>query len=161
MELIVESLEASARLGKHLGSLSEPGDIICLGGDLGAGKTTLAQSIAAGAGIGPQTYVSSPTFSIMHEYSGKTTIYHMDFYRLGSSEDVLELGLDEYFYGDGVALVEWFERAADIIPASALYVTLTVAGELSRKVEFYSNEHHWQNRMERLLQQLDDGYISF
>ncbi len=161
MELHTESLKASARLGKQLGSLCEPGDVICLSGDLGAGKTTLAQAIAAGIGVGPQSYVSSPTFAIMHEYPGKTTIYHMDFYRLGSSDDVLALGLDEYFYAEGVVLIEWCERAEDIIPESALNVTLTVVGEQSRNVALHSNDRGWENRLKRLYQQSGDGTLSF
>lgn len=161
MELITDSLEASCRLGKQLGSICEPGDVICLSGDLGAGKTTLVQAIAQGIGVGPEAYVSSPTFAIMHEYQGEPTIYHMDFYRLGSSEEVLELGLDEYLYGEGVVLIEWCERAEDIIPESALYLSLTPVSETSRKVVLHSHDNRWSNRLERLFQQFDDGQPSF
>ncbi|MEJ2057385.1 MAG: tRNA (adenosine(37)-N6)-threonylcarbamoyltransferase complex ATPase subunit type 1 TsaE [Desulfofustis sp.] len=102
----LDSLAATARFGLILGSECKPGDIICLGGELGAGKTTLAQALALGIGIDKAERVNSPTFALVHEYQGEVIIYHMDFYRLGSDDDVVELGLDEYFYTDGIAMIE-------------------------------------------------------
>ena len=157
MELTVASIAAAKRLGSRLGSIFKPGDVVCLSGDLGAGKTTLIQAMAAGLGVDAQAYVSSPTFAIMHEYRGDVTIYHMDFYRLGSSDDVLELGLDEYFYRDGVVLIEWCERAADLIPDSALFLSLTPVGGSSRKVVMKSADRRWQQRLEPMLRLFTSG----
>ncbi len=108
------------RLAVLLGSLCRAGDIVCLEGELGAGKTTLTQALARGAGIDDQEYVSSPTFAYMNEYKGIIPLYHMDFYRLESSDDVLELGLDEYFYRSGITVIEWPERATEAIPETCL-----------------------------------------
>ena len=85
----------------------------------------------------------------------------MDFYRLESSDDVMGLGLDEYLYADGVVLIEWCERAEEIIPESALYVTLSAVGEHSRKVVLRTSDRRWQNRLEGLFQQFGDGRSSF
>ncbi len=157
MELIADSLETTLRFGKMLGSLCEPGDIICLGGELGAGKTTLAQALAAGIGVAHKEYVNSPTFAIMHEYQGRIPIYHMDFYRLGSSDDVLELGLDEYLHGDGISVIEWFERAVDIIPPSALIIILTAITDTTRKLVLRTHDEQWQQRLAAIQQGSHSG----
>lgn len=143
-QFLSSSLATTLEVGKKLGSFSEPGDVICLGGELGSGKTTLAQAIAEGAGVDEREYVNSPTFAVLHEYGGRIPIYHMDFYRLGSSEDVLALGLDEYLYGDGLALIEWFERAEDVLPESALVVHLSFVNINSRAISLHSSDHRWQ-----------------
>ena len=141
----IASPEETEELGILIGSMCRTGDIICLGGDLGAGKTTLAQAIAQGAGVAAGTYVTSPTFAIMHEYTGKFPIYHMDFYRLRSADDVIELGLDEYFHANGLSLIEWFDRAGDIIPASRLAIQLSFINEASRQVILDGSLPRWKN----------------
>lgn len=93
-------------IGCSLGRLLEPGDIVCLEGDLGAGKTCLARGIADGLGADPAE-VSSPTFTLAQEYSGRIPVYHLDLYRLASTDDVEDAGLHEYIGGDGVAIIEW------------------------------------------------------
>ncbi len=154
MELISDSLLMTVRFGKLVGSLCEPGDLICLGGELGAGKTTLTQSIAEGAGIDEKEYVSSPTYAIFHEYQGTIPFYHMDFYRLGSSEDVLDLGLDEYIYGQGIAVIEWYEKAIEILPSDYLLIRLDLVDEDSRKLSLQSSSEKWKKRISRLAQLL-------
>ena len=144
MKLLSNSLAETMEVGRALGSLCEPGDVVCLGGELGSGKTTLAQAIAKGAGVDDQEYVNSPTFAVLHEYCGRIPIYHMDFYRLGSSDDVLALGLDEYLCGDGLALIEWFERAEDVLPESMLVVHLSFVNTNSRAISLHSTDHRWQ-----------------
>ncbi|HOK71941.1 MAG: tRNA (adenosine(37)-N6)-threonylcarbamoyltransferase complex ATPase subunit type 1 TsaE [Bacillota bacterium] len=96
----------TAALGCRLGRLLGPGDIVCLEGGLGAGKTCLARGIAKGLGV-DETSVSSPTFVLAQEYRGRVRVYHLDLYRLSSSDEVDEAGLDEYIWGDGVAIIEW------------------------------------------------------
>ena len=147
MKIYSSSPENTFALGKKLGSICEPGDVICLAGELGAGKTTMAQAIAAGAGVDQKEYVNSPTFAILHEYGGRIPIYHMDFYRLGSSEDVVELGLEEYFYGHGLTLIEWFERAIDLLPESVLIVELNYLNESTREISFKSDFPRWQKKI--------------
>lgn len=148
------SLEHTEELGNFIGGICQAGDIICLGGDLGAGKTTLTQAIARGAGVAVNEYVTSPTFAFMHEYLGRFPIYHMDFYRLDSSDDVIELGLDEYFYAKGLSLIEWFERADDLIPDSRLTIHLSFIDETSRKVELDSINPRWKVHLANIGRQL-------
>lgn len=150
MRLISRSLATTLKVGRNLGSMCEPGDVVCLGGDLGAGKTTLVQAIAQGAGVDEDEYVNSPTFAILHEYRGILPLYHMDFYRLGSSEDVLALGLEEYLYGDGLTLIEWYERAEDVMPESALVVLLSYIDETSREISLHSDDPRWLNKINEL-----------
>ena len=112
----LNNLEETEKFGLFLGENLRPGDVVCLNGDLGAGKTTLTKSIAKGFGI--DDYVTSPTFTIVNEYYGKIDLYHIDTYRLDDMVDVDYLGFDEYFYSDGVTIVEWAEKIRDALPDS-------------------------------------------
>lgn len=154
VDILSSSLEDTEAFGRLVGSMCGAGDIVCLGGDLGAGKTTLAQAIARGAGVAGDEYVTSPTFAIMHEYHGTIPLYHMDFYRLGSADEVIELGLDEYFFGDGLSLVEWFELADDIIPDSRLSIHLSFIGESARQIHLSSNDKRWQELLQTAFSRL-------
>ena len=149
IECTLDSVEATFRFGATLGAICKAGDVICLGGDLGAGKTTFAQSLAKGMGIDQKERVNSPTFAILHEYQGEHKIYHMDFYRLWSSDEVVELGLDEYFFAGGIVMIEWFERARELIPPAALYIILTPLLETARKVTLFSSDADWRARLKR------------
>ncbi|MBE0582168.1 MAG: tRNA (adenosine(37)-N6)-threonylcarbamoyltransferase complex ATPase subunit type 1 TsaE [Desulfofustis sp.] len=150
-KIVLNSPEQTSRLGSSIGSLCAPGDVIALGGDLGAGKTTLAQAIADGSGIDVSEYVCSPSFALLHEYHGRIPIYHMDFYRLQSADDVVALGLDEYFDRSGITVIEWYERAATILPGSTLFVDLVVIDELRREVSLHSSADSWQRRIREVL----------
>ncbi len=154
MELLSESVERTSAIGRKLGRVCQAGDIICLGGQLGAGKTALVQAIAEGAGVAKKEYVNSPTFAILHEYQGRIPIYHMDFYRLETSDDVRELGLDEYLFREGLVLIEWYERAADLMPASSLFIHLSFTSEFSRTLTMQSSDESWRQRLSRLSQNL-------
>lgn len=134
LKFILKTLKDTRKLGLLLGSHANPGDIICLDGDLGAGKTTLSQAIAAGLEIPPDCYVTSPSFAILHEYTGRMVMYHMDFYRLESSEEVEDLGFEEYFYLEGLTVIEWANRAVDILPKERMSFTLSLKADLSRAV---------------------------
>lgn len=118
--MIIEthSAEETFRLGEELGRKARPGQVYCLNGDLGVGKTVLTQGFAAGLGIeGP---VSSPTFTILQEYpEGRIPLYHFDVYRLAEAEELDEIGFDDYLNGDGVCLIEWAERFPETIPSEA------------------------------------------
>ena len=148
-----DAITLGEKIGKHL----KVGDIVFLFGDLGAGKTTLAQAIAKGAGVDENEYVCSPTFAFMHEYKGIIPIYHMDFYRLESSDDVLALGLDEYFYVAGITLIEWYERAEDVLPQERLLLKLEITDQNSRKIQLSSPTESWQDRITRLKKTSDSA----
>jgi len=104
-----------------------PNDVIALTGDLGAGKTTLIQGIAAGAGV--KDYVTSPTFIIINEYQGKLPFYHVDLYRLDNIEQIEELGIEEYFNKGGICVIEWAEKLDGLLPPNAEWITIENKGE--------------------------------
>lgn len=110
-------------LGCTLGGEARPGQVICLDGELGAGKTVFTQGFAAGLGIpGP---VNSPTFTIVQIYEeGRLPLYHFDVYRIGDVEEMDEIGYEEYFYGEGVCLIEWSCLIAELLPPEAVHVTI-------------------------------------
>jgi tRNA threonylcarbamoyladenosine biosynthesis protein TsaE len=106
------SVEETWRLAETVGRLVKPGDVLTMSGDLGAGKTTFTQGLARGMGV--QGVVNSPTFTIIKEYEGRMPLYHMDVYRMEESGE--DLGFDEYFYGDGVTVVEWPQMIEEQLP---------------------------------------------
>ena len=120
-------------LGERLARMLCPGDVLCLWGDLGAGKSELTRGIAAGLGV--TAPVTSPSFTIMNVYGeGRCPLYHFDWYRLESSEELYEMGMDEYLGGDGIAVVEWPGVCPDAMPETRLDVTITPVGETERDV---------------------------
>lgn len=140
------SLKETVRLGKLLGELALPGDVICLDGDLGAGKTTLTQAIASGLDVPETCYVTSPSFAIFHEYPGRMPLYHMDFYRLQGPFEIVELGFEEYFYLLGLTVIEWAIRGEELLPDNRLHLWLKTTGESSRTLRCqYSTS--WNSRL--------------
>jgi len=134
LEIISESVDETLRIGRVLGGLLQPGDVVALIGRLGAGKTCLTRGAAEGAGADPE-HVTSPTFVLINEYEGRLTVYHFDAYRLCGADDMLALGSDEYFSGDGACLVEWADHVAESLPEEHLRVTMEVAGAQRRRIE--------------------------
>jgi tRNA threonylcarbamoyladenosine biosynthesis protein TsaE len=116
------SPEQTQLLGSCLGQLAQKADVFLLIGELGAGKTCLVQGIARGLNV--KEYAFSPSFVILRQYHGRLPLYHIDFYRLDSIEAIATLGLEEYFYGDGVCVVEWAEKGLEIAPRDNLLVTI-------------------------------------
>lgn len=130
--LVTRSPEATRELGRSLGGYLLAGGFVALTGDLGSGKTVLVQGIAEGLGcVGG---VSSPSFVIVNEYRGRVPIYHVDLYRVTDPRSLHDLGYREFFYGDGVALVEWADRVPDLLPADRLDVWLEFAGAEERQI---------------------------
>ncbi|MDF1613572.1 tRNA (adenosine(37)-N6)-threonylcarbamoyltransferase complex ATPase subunit type 1 TsaE [Desulfurivibrio dismutans] len=124
-ELILPDLPALEAFGRLLGRQAAAGDIICLYGPLGAGKTTLTQAIAAGLEVPVDQPVTSPTFALVHEHRGRLPLFHLDLYRLGDDEDeLLELGIEDYLHGEGVCIIEWPERLGALLPARHLEIRL-------------------------------------
>lgn len=109
--------------GRFLGEQAKPGEIYCLNGDLGTGKTIFTQGFAAGLGI--QEPINSPTFTIVQVYEeGKLPLYHFDVYRIGDPEEMEEIGYEDYFYGSGVCLIEWSSLISELIPKEARQITI-------------------------------------
>jgi tRNA threonylcarbamoyladenosine biosynthesis protein TsaE len=151
LELTARSPEETQQLGQALGGLAEPGDIILLAGVLGAGKTCLTQGLAHGLGINETT--PSPTFVIMREFAGRLPLYHMDFYRLEFNE-IGDLGLDDYLYGQGVCAIEWADRGLAIMPAEHLLIEMDYLGEKERRLRFTPRGTHYEALVERLKKTL-------
>lgn len=134
--LIVSQGEAETlRLGGLIAQVLRPGDVLGLIGDLGAGKTRLTQAIAIGLGV-PAADVNSPTFTLIQEYSGRYPLRHCDTYRLRHPSEFAELGIEELFGEDGIALVEWADRVREDLPRDRLELTISATGASIRAVEF-------------------------
>ncbi len=131
-ELTTHSAEETQALGEALGRLAQPGDLILLSGQLGAGKTCLTQGIARGLGI--REPVRSPTFVLATEHPGRLMLYHVDLYRIDSTLEAADLGLDDYIEGGGVCVVEWAEKALNVFPKEYLLVELEHTGPETRRV---------------------------
>lgn len=115
--------EQTRRLGEVIGRLARAGDVYLLSGPLGAGKTCLTQGLARGLGVAG--YVRSPTFVLMTRHRGRLTLHHIDLYRIGSPAEAWDLGLDEQLFDSGVCVIEWAERAEDLLPEDALWLELS------------------------------------
>lgn len=111
-----ESAESTKNFGGRLANRLQAGDLIALHGDLGSGKTTCIRGVCRGLGVDEP--ITSPTFTLVNEYRGRLPIYHFDFYRIGAAEELAELGLEDYFFGNGICLIEWPEVAAHLLPPS-------------------------------------------
>lgn len=122
--MFVSSAEEMKQIAAELANALHAGDVILLRGDLGAGKTTFTQGLAKGLGI--TTTVDSPTFVLIQTYDrGRLPLHHMDMYRITNEAEAFELGLDEFFYGDGISVVEWPEQIPSFLPADVLVITIT------------------------------------
>lgn len=145
------SPEETAGLGEKLGSLLQPGDVICVNGELGAGKTKLAQGVARGLGI--SGHVTSPSFTLINEYPGRLPFYHMDVYRLGESREIEDLGCEEYFGGRGVTLVEWAERVKEYLPDERLEINIkrSACSEDTREIDIIPLGGRYRKLAEELM----------
>jgi tRNA threonylcarbamoyladenosine biosynthesis protein TsaE len=131
--LIARDVEATRAVGAILGRAAEPGDVVCLFGELGAGKTQLAKGIAAGLGVSDT--VSSPSFVLMAEYEGRLPLFHIDLYRLADEADALAGGLIDDRQAAGVTVIEWAERLGERLPASRLDLRIDGTGDDPRRLE--------------------------
>jgi len=156
LDVISESSAQTQALGRHLGKLVSAGDLILLDGQLGTGKTTFTQGLALGLNVAD--IVNSPTFTLLKEYRGKATsvsessssyspasvaLYHFDLYRLDEPEEIFDLGFEDYFYGSGVSVVEWADKAETLWPVERLYIRLRTLDEMKRHLTFIAVGEHY------------------
>ncbi|MCF8127799.1 MAG: tRNA (adenosine(37)-N6)-threonylcarbamoyltransferase complex ATPase subunit type 1 TsaE [Deltaproteobacteria bacterium] len=146
MRYRTESPEETVLLGRRLGRLLQPGDLVVLAGELGCGKTWFTKGIALGVGVLPHEVVTSPSFALMNEYEGRITLFHMDVYRLEKLQDFLDTGLDECFDGRGIVVMEWGDRWPEILPERRLNVGFSILGEQTRELEM-TGEHPRTNEI--------------
>jgi tRNA threonylcarbamoyladenosine biosynthesis protein TsaE len=134
--MITHSPEETIEFGKQLGKTLKENTIICLEGDLGAGKTTLVKGIVEGYCGSSRDIVVSPTYVLLNLYSGslKKNLYHFDLYRLSGADEFLSLGFEEFFTRGGVSCIEWSEKVKELLPASVITITLYSLDESARKI---------------------------
>src|SRR3972149_3020968 len=125
--------DETRELGRKIGEGLKAGDVVALVGELGTGKTLFTQGIVQGLEV--KGYVKSPSFTIVNKYEGSLPIYHLDLYRLGNVNEIYELGIEEYLYGDGVCIIEWAEKAYSFLPHGYLLIKFFYTGERTRKIE--------------------------
>lgn len=150
LELVSHSPAETLKLGRRLGKLAEPGDIVLLVGDLGTGKTCLAQGIARGLGIGE--YTPSPSFVLIREFYGRLPLYHMDLYRLDRIQEIADLGLDDYLYGSGICVIEWAEKGLGLLPPQHLLIELSHLSSSERRLKLRPHGPRYREMAAQLLE---------
>ena len=136
VRILSKSTDQTLRLGERLAKHLRKGDILCLQGDLGSGKTTLIKGIAKGLKIAPAK-VNSPTFVLMNAYHGRLPLYHFDLYRLEAIREISSIGYEEFLYGNGIAVIEWAERLGQLTPKEYLRIELAHKGENQRLIKIF------------------------
>jgi len=154
-DIITHSSTQTFQLGERLGRLLQPGDVVCLQCDLGSGKTCLTQGI--GSGLGVCGIIRSPSFVLVNEHPSAGTgprLYHVDLYRIQDAKAALGLGLEDYIYGYGVTVIEWAERAQELLPAHRLWVSLSYVGPTKRSLVFEASGQHYTEMLAMLRRRL-------
>ena len=153
LKLNSHSPEQTQLLGSYLGELAQKADIFLLTGELGTGKTCLVQGIARSMAV--KEYAFSPSFVILREYHGRLPLYHIDFYRLDYIEEIADLGLEDYFYGDGVSVVEWAEKGLQVVPQDNLLITMhyVPASETGRSICLKPQGNRYYGLVEQLKEE--------
>ena len=149
MEIKLQNLKNTEEFGIKLGRLLKPGHIVCLNGDLGAGKTTLTKSI--GIGLDVDEYITSPSFTLINQYRGRMMVYHFDVYRLEDVDELYDLGFDEYFFGDGVCIIEWAERIDKFLPKERIVIDIKKTDDVEERILHISG---YGNGYEEIIKEL-------
>jgi len=152
--LICRTPEELPLLADALAAVLGPGDVLLLAGELGAGKTTLTQALALALDVGPEQYVASPSFALVHEYHGRVPIFHMDLYRLAGEEEVEAAGLLDFFDQHGVCVVEWPDRLGSLTPDERLEIDIVPEIEPARRLVLTPRGASWQQRIEQVAARL-------
>lgn len=138
-KILSNSEEETLELGARFARILEPGDVIALDGDLGAGKTVFTRGFSKEMGV--TSHVSSPTFTIVNEYvGGRLPVFHFDTYRLENSDDFLDAGLDDYFYNEGICIIEWSTIIEDVLPDNTIHIKILGVGD-SRTIDVTFDEN--------------------
>lgn len=133
--MLTRSPKKTMELGRRLAKRLSRGDVVALYGELGSGKTTFTKGVGKGLAVKDSRRINSPTFVLIKEYKGRLPLYHVDLYRLDSLQDIEDIAVEEYIYGDGVAIIEWAEKIKSILPKKHIAVRFKIKGENERDIE--------------------------
>lgn len=156
MEIISNSFKDTLKIGKSIAKCLRPQDIICLSGKLGSGKTVLAKGIASGLGIDVFNVTSSSFVLLKEHLRGRMPFYHFDLYRLKSPKEINGLGYEEFFYGDGVSVIEWPERLGCLRPGNYLEVELIYRGKIKRLLKFKAEGERYKKFLRDIHENISD-----
>jgi tRNA threonylcarbamoyladenosine biosynthesis protein TsaE len=132
MNFVTNTVDETIDIGIKLGKALRPGDVVCLDGDLGSGKTHLTKGIALGLGI--RDHITSPTFNIVNEYDGRIKFYHFDVYRVNDPDEIAAIGFDEYIFSDAASVIEWADYIRELIPEEHIQIQITKESETRRNI---------------------------
>ncbi len=149
MKIISDSERKTREIGKAVAKNLKKGDIVCLLGDLGSGKTVLTKGIASALGVDKQEVIS-PTFVLIRQYAGKIPIYHFDLYRLDNPEDILNLGYEEYLFDEGISVIEWADKLGRLMPREFLKIEMRVTGEEERQLNISAQGARYNKLLEKI-----------
>lgn len=138
ISIVTKSPQETQRLGQKIGRLLKEGDVVALMGELGSGKTCLIQGLMGGLDVADNYKGASPSFVLINEYKGRIPVYHFDIYRLSNIREVIELGYEEYFYGNGVTVIEWADKVEELLPHDCIRIYLRILGENRREINIQS-----------------------
>ena len=156
MEIISGSFKETLRIGRLIAKYLKPQDIICLSGELGSGKTVLTKGIAVGLGIKAFNVTSSSFVLIREHLKGRLPLYHFDLYRLKAAQDISSIGYEEYFYGNGVSVIEWPERLGCLMPKEYLKVKLSYRGGFKRGLKFHAAGPRYKKLLKDINEDISD-----
>ncbi|MFC1666858.1 tRNA (adenosine(37)-N6)-threonylcarbamoyltransferase complex ATPase subunit type 1 TsaE [Candidatus Omnitrophota bacterium] len=139
--MITRSPEETIRLGQKLARRLSRGDVVALYGDLGSGKTTFTKGVGKGLGVKDSRRINSPTFVLIKEYEARVSVYHLDLYRLNNLQDIEDIAVEEYIYGDGVTIIEWAEKIKEILPKKHINVRFTIKDRNRREIKIEDLRH--------------------
>ncbi len=145
-----KSCRETIQLGKTIGCLLRPGDVVALVGELGTGKTHLIKGLARGVGVKKSHHISSPSFTLIHEYFGTFPLYHVDLFRLKTEREAESLGLDEYFQGRGITVIEWADKITPLLPEEILWISLRYTDERTRSIEMVGKGKRYEEIVDNL-----------
>ena len=144
------NITETIKLGQKIGKSLRKGYVVALSGELGSGKTVLVKGIAEGLGVSEHNCVNSPTFVILKEYKGRVPLYHFDVYRLNDICEFSTVGYGEYFYGNGVSVIEWADKIKETLPKEYLLVNIDITGDNERKIEIKAYGKQYEKLLEKL-----------
>jgi tRNA threonylcarbamoyladenosine biosynthesis protein TsaE len=148
--ILSKSTPETIQIGKNIGRRLRPGDVVALVGELGAGKTQFIKGLAEGAEVGKPTYISSPSFTLINEYPGRVPFYHVDLFRLEREKEADELGLEDYFQGDGITAIEWADKIPSLLPKEMLLIHIAYTGKNTRSLEITGKGKRFEDLVKEL-----------